>query len=503
MFDHIAIAPLDLAVLMAYLVAVVLFGLWVGRGQQDATGYLLGGRNLPWWLLLGSIVATETSTATFLSVPGLAFAAPAAKGGALDPAVGGDLRFLQLAFGMVIGRWLIVRLLLPGYFHHQLFTAYQVLETRFGSITKVVASLIFLVARNVGDGLRLFLAAIVLAKVVAVPLPLCVVAVGLLTIVYTFFGGIKSVVWNDCVQFVVYVTGGILAVVVVLTRLPGGCEQLLSFAESAGKLRLIDGTSSLSVPYTIWAGLIGGAFLSLGTHGTDQIMVQRYLCARDQRQAGRALLLSGLVVVAQFALFLLLGVALAAYYHQFPPAAPFDRGDRVLTAFIVDEMPAGVGLIGIILAAVFSAAMSTLSSSLNSSASSALSDLLLPCLRQPLTDRQSLWSSRLLTVFFGFVQIGIGWAGIYLAESVVEEVLAVAGFTAGLLLGLFLLGIFAPRARQTAALSGLLAGLTVLLYVRFQTDIAFTWYAVIGAVVTFVVGWGLGECLSDAISIVE
>ena len=302
-FD-IAIAPFDAAVLVTYLVAVVLFGLWMGRGQRDMNGYLLGGRDLPWWAILGSIVATETSTVTFLSVPGLTFATTQVGSPALDPAVGGDMRFLQLACGLVIGRWLIVQLLLPLYFRGRLFTAYQVLHERFGGATKNVASIVFLLARNVGDGLRLFLTAIVLEKLIGLPLPICIVLIGLLTIAYTFFGGIKSVVWNDCIQFVVYVAGGILALVVILQRLPGGWPQFVSFAERTSKFRLLDASVDLSVPFTLWAGIIGGAFLSLGTHGTDQMMVQRYLCARSERQAGRALLCSGFVVVLQFALFL-------------------------------------------------------------------------------------------------------------------------------------------------------------------------------------------------------
>ena len=200
----LAIATLDTLVLIVYLVAVVALGVWIGRGQRDMTTYLLGDRNLPWWAILGSIVATETSTATFLSVPGLAFAErlPGAK--YVDPAVGGDMRFMQLALGLLVGRCFIVYFLLPLFFGGKLFTAYQVLHERFGGATKNVASIVFLIARNIGDGLRLFLTAIVLEVVTGIYLPWCVVIVGVLTIGYNFFGGIKSVVWNDCVQFTIY-----------------------------------------------------------------------------------------------------------------------------------------------------------------------------------------------------------------------------------------------------------------------------------------------------------
>ena len=485
---QIAIAPLDAVILIGYLILVVLFGLWMGRGQRDMTGYLLGGRDLPWWAILGSIVATETSTVTFLSVPGLAFAEKLEGVKYLDPAVGGDMRFLQLAIGILVGRILIVYFLLPLFFRGQLFTAYQVLHERFGGATKTVASLVFLVARNAGDGLRLFLTAMVLEKILGIPLPMCVVLVGLLTIVYTFFGGIKSVVWNDCLQFAVYIGGGLLALGVILNRLPGGWDQFVSFSQATSKFRVFDPSFDPSTAYTFWAGLVGGEFLSLGTHGTDQMMVQRYLCARSQRQAGRAIVCSGIVVFGQFAFFLLLGAALACYYHQFPPAIAFEKPDRVLTTFIVDQLPAGVGLIGIILAAVFSAAMSTLSSSLNSSASSAVNDLYLPYRKTPPSASQLLWISRGFTVLFGVLQIMLGIAGMYLATAVVDAVLAIAGFTSGVLLGVFALGVLAWRVGQRGALTGLVAGLCVMAGVKFATEIAFTWYAAIGAVTTFAIG---------------
>ncbi len=480
---HLAISGLDASILAIYLVAVVLFGVWIGRGQHDMTGYLLGGRDLPWWAILGSIVATETSTVTFLSVPGMAYARD------------GDMRFLQLAMGMIIGRWLIVLLLLPQYFQGKLFTAYQVLHQRFGGPTKDAASLMFLAARNIGDGLRLFLTAIVLEKVVGVPLPVCVVLVGLLTIGYTFFGGIKSVVWNDCIQFIVYVGGGILALVIIANQLPQGWDQLIQFARENDKLRVFHFQWDLSAPFTFWSGMIGGAFLALGTHGVDQMMVQRYLCARSQRDAGRALIASGFVVLAQFALFLMLGIALACFYAQYPPGTPFKSGDRVFATFIVTQLPAGIGLIGIILASVFSAAMSTLSSSLNSSASSAVNDLYLPRLKRPASERHQLWASRIFTVLFGFAQIGVGIAGMYVSKTVVNEVLAIAGFTVGVLLGVFALGVLTQRVGQRAALVGLVSGLTTLTLIKFVVpsiwpaiQVAWPWFALIGASVTFAVG---------------
>lgn len=467
------ISVLDSAIILAYLGGVLIFGLWIGRGKKNLEDYLLGGRDLPWWALLGSIVATETSTATFLSVPGIAFAA------------GGDLRFLQLTIGYIIGRCLVVLFLLPQYFRGELFSAYEVLDRRFGGLTKQTASVLFLLTRNLGDGLRLFLTAIVLEEAVGLSLPVSVVVIGIVTIIYTFFGGMKSVVWNDCLQFVVYMIGGIVSLLIILQLLPGGWQQLSGFAVETERFRLFDFSTDLTEKYTLWAGVIGGMFLSLGTHGTDQMMVQRYLCARNQRDAGRALILSGFVVLAQFTLFLMVGIGLAAFYNQFPPTEPFERGDSVFASFIVTKLP--TGLIGITLAAVFAAAMSTLSSSLNSSATAALNDLYLPFRKNP-ESGDSVAISRGLTILFGFIQIGIGIGAAHFSRSVVNEVLAIAGFTAGLLLGVFVLGVCTRRVGQQAALTGMLMGLTVVSYVKFATSIAWPWYSVVGSITTITAG---------------
>lgn len=481
----------DLVVLVAYLSAVVLFGVWIGRGAKSMSAYLLGNRHLPWWAILGSIVATETSTATFLSVPGLAFAQA------------GDMRFLQLAMGYIVGRALIVVTLLPLYFQGQIFTAYEVLETRFGGATKRVASVVFLVTRNLGDGLRLFLTAIVLEKVIGIPLPQCVIAIGIATMIYTFFGGMTAVVWNDCLQFVVYMIGGFIAVAVILGRLPGGIEQYWQYGLEYEKFRVFEFQWTLEDPMTFWAGLIGGMFLTLGTHGTDQMMVQRYLCASSVKQAGKALIVSGFVVFVQFAVFLLLGVGLACFFQQFPPEVPFRTNDYVFATFIVSDLPAGIGLVGIVLAAVFAAAMSTLSSSLNSSASSAVNDLCRPLLRDP-SDGFLLNLSRVMTLVFGVLQIIVAIAASQVSSSVVSDALAIAGFSAGLLLGVFALALLLSRAGQSSALIGLLFGLLVLCFVKFgmpwiglhapkpwsdlAIKIAWPWYPVIGSVTTFAAG---------------
>lgn len=483
---------IDTIVLVAYLVGVVALGVWLGRGQQDAKQYLLGDKQSPWWAILGSIVATETSTVTFLSVPGIAFAEK------------GDLRFLQLAIGYIVGRTAIVFWLLPLYFRGELFTAYDLISQRFGEPTRKFASLIFLVTRNLGDGLRLFLTAVVLEATLDWPLARCVAVIGVATIVFTVYGGMKSVIWNDCLQLVVYMVGGLLALVLIANRSPDGFAGLVEFANDTGRSRIFDFAISdenglrIGETYTFWAGLIGGAFLTLGTHGTDQMLVQRSLAARSQADAGRALILSGFVVLIQFTLFLWIGIALARFY---PTDVEFAKGDRVFSSYIVNELPAGIGLIGVLLAAVFSAAISTLSSSLNSSATAVVSDWVMPSYQgKPLEQSTIVSLSRVLTIVFGVVQIIIGiWAASW-DDAVVSNALAIAGFAAGLLLGLFALGTLCKSARQIDAIIGLAIGLMVLLYVKFGSSVAvaWPWLPVIGSTTTFAFGYITSKLFGEA-----
>ena len=480
----LTIPIVDVAILVSYLIGVVCFGLWLGRGQRNIEGYFLGNRNLPWWAVLGSIVATETSTATFLSIPGMAFDANE-----------GDLRFLQLAIGYIVGRMAVAVWILPRYFQGALFTAYELLEQRFGTAARTTASILFLITRNFADGLRLYLAAIALDQVLPLDLPICVLIIGVLTIIYTVAGGLRSVVWNDCIQLVVYSFGAVAAMWVVGSQLPDGWRQVVEFGQDHQKFRVLDWAFDPSRAYTVWAGVIGGAFLTMATHGSDQMMVQRFLGARNQGAAARALVLSGFVVLSQFAVFLMLGVGLAAFYDQFPPPNPFAATDEVFPAFIANHLPSGIR--GLTLAAVFAAAMSTLSSSLNSSASTAYNDLIRPWGGRWTNARTAMGISRLLTVIFGIVQITVGVStsqivaaaeGMY-RGNVVSDVLAIAGFTSGVILGVFLLGFATRSVTQRGALVGIWSGLAIMSFVKFGTPIAWTWHAVIGAMTTLTIGW--------------
>ena len=477
-----AIQPIDSLIVVGYLAGVLALGLWVGRGQQSTVDYFLGGRSLPWWTLLLSIVATETSTVTFLSIPGIVFAQ------------GGDLRFLQITFGYILGRLLVVYLLLPLYFCGSPFTSYQVLEQRFGPASRRITSLLFLVTRNLSDSLRLFLSALALQQALGIGITSCVIVLGIFTIAYTFFGGVKSVIWNDCIQFFVYMIGAIAALCVIFSLLPGGIDQFWQYAGQHEKLRLFDFDLSLTKStMTFWGGLIGGLFLTAATHGTDQLMVQRYLSAKTQRGAGWAIGLSGLVVCAQFALFLIIGAALACFYDAFPTAGQFgeSEGDKVFAHFIVNSLPHG--LVGLTLAAVFAAAMSTLSSSLNSSATAFINDIYLPLQKSELSTGDQLRLSRVATIAFGVLQITLAILSYHygMSSNAIGAVLKIASFALGPMLGLYFLAVLTPKVAQREALLGFVVGVGVLSVVATATALHWAWYAAVGSLTTLAVGYFL------------
>lgn len=462
------ISTIDTAIVAVYVLVTLGFGLWIGRGPQSLSRYMVGGRDLPWWVVLGSIIATETSAVTFLSVPGLAFVND------------GNFGFLQLAIGLMIGRLIVVAWFLPSYFQgDEVFTAYDVLRTRFGGLTQRAASAIFIITRTVADGLRLYLTALVLGQVSGIDLTLCVLAIGVVTVVYAAVGGIRSVAWNDCVQLVVYLIGAVAAVAVIAGRLPDGLQSVIDYGRSTERFRVFEPSAFSFASANVWAGLIGGIFITLATHGTDQLMVQRYLCARGLRQAKWAVGLSGPLVAIQFALFLLVGVALAAWVSGGGTLAT-DNRDEVFAAFIVDQMP--VGLCGVTLAAVFSVAMSTLSSSLSSSSSAVVNDFLKPRFvadaakssdgnnealedRTRKIDRRLTAAGKVATVVFGCLQMAVAILVIQspslVAASVVQQVITVAGFSSGLIVGIFFLGKTRRQYAQRSGLIGMFAALVV------------------------------------------
>ena len=463
------IHPLDLAIVLAYLFAVTALGIYFRRGQQNVRDYFLGGRSAPWWAIAFSIVATETSTLTIIGTPAIAY--------------GGNLTFLQLVFGYLIGRILIVLLLLPGYFRGEFFTAYALIEKRFGPRMRSLAASTFLVTRAIAEGVRVAAIALVVSVVLGTSERLAVFIVIALTIVYTFEGGMKAVIWTDVAQLLLYLAGSAITFFFLLHRIPGGWNEVAQVAAVSGhKLQLFDFSFSLATKYTFWSGLIGGAFLTMASHGTDQTIVQRLLAAKNERDSRAALIASGFIVLFQFTLFLLVGVLLFVFSQHTPLLAAGQRADAILPTFLVREMP--TGLAGILLASILAVAMSNASGSLNSLAASTVLDF--SRLSGHQTDpAKFLRLSRRMTLVWGAVLIGFGlvsWG------PLLEAGLTVASLPFGSLLGLFLLGTLDWKATATGATIGMFAGLAVILSVWRFTPVAFTWYVLIGSTVTFLVG---------------
>ena len=471
-----SLPALDLAITGVYVAGTVLLGAWFARRQTDTTEYFVGGRTVGGWLILVSIVATETSTVTFLSVPGAGF----------KP--GGNLSFLQLTLGFIVGRFVVAWVLLPQYLNGQLLTAYQLLRERFNVAVQRTASGLFLLTRTLADGMRLFLTALLLQQFAGWDISVSVLVMGAATIVYTYLGGMTAVIWTDLIQFLVYTGGAVAALGFILAGVDGGWSGFVDAGSAAGKFDVFDLSTDPTNPLTLWAGLVGGAFLSMATHGADQLSVQRYLCARTPGAARFALLASGFVVQAQFLLFLGIGIGLWVLLHQGHLTLPADvagNNDAVFGYYIVNYLP--TGLVGVLIAAVLSAAMSTLSSSLNSSASAAVNDFYRP-LRPGREDRHYLWVSRVATSGFGLAQVGVALvAAAVLDRSVIAAVLSIAGFTTGLVLGLFFLGRMRRPVRSPSALAGLVCGAVVVAALWAGTPLAWPWFAPIGTGLTVVV----------------
>ncbi len=461
------ISGLDLAIIIAYLLGITLFGMQFRKRQQSIRDYFLGGRETPWWALALSIVATETSTLTFIGTPALAFT--------------GNLGFLQVAMGYLVARVVICLIFIPQYFRGEFYTAYELIEKRFGARMRSVAACTFLVTRALAEGVRVAAVALVVRVAFGTGEVTSVILITLLTLLYTFHGGLAAVIWTDVIQLVIYLAGGVAAAFLLLDMIPGGWPEVTQVAAAHGKFQVFDFAWNTAKAYTFWGGVIGGTFLTTASHGTDQLMVQRLLAAKNARDSRAALLLSGVIIFAQFLLFLLIGVMLYTW-HGAPQIVAGRSYDWLLPEFIVTQMPSGMA--GLMIAAVFAAAMSTTSGTLNSLASSTMVDLL-GARRVGADPAAFLQRSRHITLLWGVVILVLGtvtWG------PLLEAGLTIASVVYGSLLGLFLLGILNRRATPNGALAGMITGLAVMLYVKFGTSLAWTWYVAVGTVTTFASG---------------
>ena len=436
--------------------------------------------------MLLSVVATETSAVTVISIPGIG--------------ARGDLTFLQVAIGYVVGRIVVAYWLLPGYFQGEQLTAYARLEGRFGTGTRRAISSVFLVTRFLADGVRIFAGAIPLALVTGWSIPVAIVVMGVVTLVYTLFGGLKAVVWADVVQLTVYMLGGVVALSIAW-QLAGGPGEALAIARDAGKLTIFDFRLDLTTTYTFVGGLIGGGMLSAASHGTDQLIVQRLLATGSLSRARVALLGSGILVFMQFLLFLLVGSAIWA-----AGLAPDSlASDQIFPRFIIDHLPPG--LAGLLVAGILAAAMSTLSSSINALASSVTLDLY-ATRTKPVSPRELLRVGRIFSAMWAFGLVGAAlafFAAAGMGTPVVVLALSIASITYGGLLGTYILAGSWPRAQSRDVITAVVASVGMMLIVVFAnrlTDdptswlaslgrLAWPWYVPLGTALTVTIGMGV------------
>lgn len=468
----------DLAVIFVYLAGVTWFGARFKDKQRSLKDYFLGGRTAPWWAIALSIVSAETSTLTIIGTPPLAYA--------------GSYVFLQVVFGYLLARVVISAIFLPQYFKGQMFTAYELMERRFGTRARRLTSAIFLVTRSLAEGVRVFAVSIVVSIILHTSARASIIVIICITLFYTFEGGMTAVIWTDVVQMGMYVVGAVVSFFVLMDKIPGGWVHVLAVAGPAGKFRIFDFGWSWSYPYTFWAGVIGGCFLTTASHGTDQLVVQRLLSAKSEAQSRLALLSSWIVIFVQFSLFLTIGVLL--WVHQNGRVFGKDELDRLYPSFIWDSLPTGIA--GLAMAAIIAAAMANLSAALNSLASATVVDFYRPLTGSKFSPAHYLRISRLSTIFWGAVLAAIGMVASHWG-SVLESGLSIASVTLGILLGVFLLGVLTKAPGENAAIAGIAAGAAAMLYVKFATAIPFTWWVMIGSGVTFTAGCLASLCSLD------
>ena len=475
---------LDLAVIVLYLGGITWFGTRFRSSQKSLRDYFLGGKTVPWWAIALSIVSAETSTLTVIGTPALSFQ--------------GNFGFLQLVLGYLLARLVISTLFLPAYFRGEMYTAYELMRIRFGNRIRRLTAATFLILRALAEGVRVFAVSIVISIILGSGEMASIVVILCLTLLYTYEGGLTAVIWTDVAQMALYVVGAVVSLVLLLHDIPGGWAHVVDVAAPLGKLQVFD--FRLAPPaifftrtYSFWAGIIGGCFLTTASHGTEQLLVQRLLAARDQTESRKALLASWVFIFIQFSMFLVIGTCLFVMYRERgmqPPAVL----DRLYPLYIWSSLPPGIA--GLVMAAILAAAMSNLSAALNSLASTTVMDIWKPLLGKPLADSQWLARSRYVTVLWGVILFAVALVARHWG-SVLQAGLSIASIVYGALLGVFLLGLLTKRVGEGAAMWGMSVGLVLLLYVRFAMPIAFTWYVLIGSAATFLTALLLSYVLKE------
>ncbi len=472
----------DYVIIVIFLIGTAALGVLSGGKQKSTKDYFLGAKSVPWWAVCFSIVAAETSTLTFISIPGLAYLT--------------NLNFLQVTFGYLIGRIIVAVFFLPSYFEGNLSTAYSFLDQRFGGKTRSFSSIVFLFTRTAADGVRLFATAIPLKLMLNINYPLAIIIIAAVTLVYTYTGGVKGVIWVDVLLMFIYLGGALIALYFLIYHfLPNGVGAIINNPEIKSKLQIFNlgfdsGFSGFfKQPYTLLGGILGGAFLSMASHGTDQLIVQRLLTTKNLRSAQKAIIGSGIIVIIQFAIFLLLGIALFAFYGK-----TGIRSDEIFPKFIIEKLPSPFS--GIIIAGLFAAAMSTLAGSISSLSSSSMLDLYKPFKKVDDPVRE-LKISRVMTIMWAVLLVGAAIFFMNTSHTVVELALSIASFTYGGLLGTFMLGLFVKKAVQEDALAGFTSGIFLMITVISLQLVGWTWFTLVGVLGTIFIGFFLSKLSSS------
>jgi SSS family solute:Na+ symporter len=470
---------IDYIIIITYLAGIAVFGIISGGKQRSLKDYFLGSKVVPWWAVCFSIVAAETSTLTFISIPGLAYMT--------------NLNFLQVTFGYLLGRIVVATIFLPAYYKGEFKTAYTYLETRFGGKTRSFASIVFLFTRTAADGVRLAATAIPLYLMININEATAIIVIAAVALIYTYTGGVKGIIWADVIQMFIYLGGAILAGIYLLNILPEGWNSVISAASAGNKLQILNfgfnnGIAGFfSQPYTLIGGIIGGAFLSMASHGTDQLIVQRLLTTKELKESKKAVIGSGIIIIIQFGIFLLVGVMLYAYYGTMDfTRIGISKPDEVFPKFIISVLPPGAT--GIIISGLLAAALSTLAGSISSLSSSTMMDLYIPFFGKSNDEKKQLQISRIFTIIWTVLLTFSAFFFMASPRPVVEIALSIASFTYGGLLGTFLIGIFIKKASQEDALAGFVAGIFIMITVISLKLVAWTWFTLLGVAAAFLTG---------------
>jgi SSS family transporter len=487
---------LDISVLLAYLAICAAVGYWTGRGQKDTRDYFKAGGQMPMWAVCLSILATETSALTVFSVPGMAYA--------------GDLTYFQFVCGSLLGRILVATVFIAAFYKAGVTSVYEYLGIRFGPATRGTASVLFLITRTLASGVRLTAASLAVEAVTGWGFTSCVIAFTSVTILYTVFGGIKSIIWTDVLQFFLFVGGAALAMYLIMKDIGlDGVREALAAAQPADKLAILDGSMDPTAQFTVWTALFGGTLLTFATHGTDQDLAQRILTCKESGQGKRSVIWSGVINLPMVMLFLLIGTCLYAFYFKHPElkAVLPAQQDRVFPHFIVHQIPAGVR--GLVLAAVFAAAMSSTSSAIGALASVAMIDVYKRIDRSGSHPRRDLLISRILSGVVSIVLVFVAILFERVSKSLLNEGLSVMTYAYGALLGVFVLGRMTPhRGSDRGNVVAMMVSIYAVLALKFNSllfparalgadvdsmplfvkPLAWPWFIVVGFAVTLAVG---------------